>query len=116
MASSSASTSCALSLTGPPHAEDDAVAVLRYRHERLVDRLEQAEGAEDRLRRLAAARAQLDAGHGEDDLEVTPQRLADERRGLADHPLEVVVGGRARLERIDDDVHGAPRLDLGLLD
>src|ERR1043165_10228784 len=108
MARSSASTSCALSLIGPPDGEDDAAAV-EERREGLVDWLEEREGAEDRPRRVAAARAQLGAREGDDDLEAAAQGLVDERRGLADHALEVVVGRGARTVRIDDDVRSEER-------
>src|SRR5947199_1799812 len=94
MARSSASTSCALSLIGPPDGEDDAVALERLR-KRLVARLEQRQSAEDRPRPLAAPRAQLEARRGHNELEVAAQRLVEERRRLADHPLEVVVRRRA---------------------
>src|SRR5438067_8231789 len=115
IARSSASISCALSLIGPPDGEDDAIALVRLR-ERLVTRLQQRQGAEDGPGLLAAARAQLQARHDHDDLEVAAQGLVDERRRLADHPLEVVVRRGARLVGIDDDVHRARFVALGLLD
>src|SRR2546423_7295151 len=99
IARSSASTSCALSLIGPPDGEDDAVALERLR-ERLVARLEQRQSAEDRPRSLAAPRAQLEAPHGHHELEVAVQCLIEERGGLADHPPQVVVRPRARAVRV----------------
>src|SRR5436190_6663181 len=88
IASSSSSISRRLALIGSSEAEDDAGALDRQR-DALVRRLQQRQRAEDRGAAVAVG-AESEVRHGDDQVELAPQRVVGRRRRLADHPLEVV--------------------------
>src|ERR1051325_4630112 len=96
----------------PSHAEDDRVAVEREMH-RLVDRLEQRQRAEERVR--AVARLRRHAGKGQAHVEPAAHRVEDERRRLAHPLLERLFPCVPRLVRIHHHMHGTRGFGIRLL-
>src|SRR6185436_10173444 len=85
------------------------------RLDRLERRLDQRERAEELLRGTGLAGAKRDSRQRQQHVHAAADGVVDERRRVADHLLELVVGYAARLERVDDDVYDASGLEVGLL-